>query len=320
MPRFVATLALACGLFLALPGCANKPPSENKGDKKTDNTTSTPPLSINADPNAGVSPDTSNKIQPLPTPIAKVDLDTGVGKEATDFLRELRNAYIKPNQLSSSFVKAIGVPIVFPADKTKGFSVDAAEGLLKRVPGVHGMGLLGKSKQIGDVALFQASLIGEPGEISLRMVLEGGAWKVDWLSLSSVDVQSNPLNTSNAETVCQEFTIAAVMGLLTDKDALGKEDRTVLLAAGLTPALKKKWAEPLDSDKAEGFDYNRGSLTQKCLQLGAGVESLAFTQQSNAPVYLVELTRKGGTKAVYQVKLQKGAGPGQWLVDDVTPQ
>jgi hypothetical protein len=152
------------------------------------------------------------------------------------------------------------------------------------------------------------------------MIHEGGFWKVDWLSLSSAKIQGGILNTSNAETVCQEFTMGAVIGLLTDKATLSKEDRAMVLAAGLTPALKKKWAEPLDSDKAEGFDYNRGSLAQKTLEFGAGVESFSFTQQGNAPLYRVELARNPGTKAVYVVKLVTGTGPGQWLVDDVAQQ
>jgi len=318
MFRLLAAFVLATGLFIAVSGCGgNKPPSENKVDKKTENSSNTnPTLNINANSNPT---DPSSKSVSLPTPVEKINLDVGVGKEAIDFLTSLKNGVVRADQLSSGFVKAIGLPAVFPADKAKGYSADAAESLLKRTLAPHGLGLLSESKQVGNVALFRSGIVGE-GFICLRMIHEGGAWKVDWLSLSSATIKGGQLNTSNAETVCQEFTMGAVIGLLTDKAALTKEDRAMLLAVGLTPALKKKWVEPLDSDKAEGFDYNRGSLAQKTLEFGAGVESFSFTQQGNAPLYRVELTRNSGTKAVYLVKLINGPGPGQWLVDDVTQQ
>jgi hypothetical protein len=176
------------------------------------------------------------------------------------------------------------------------------------------------SKQVGNVALFQGSFNVPPGRYYLRMIHEGGAWKVDWLSLSSAEIQGAPINSSKADTVCQEFAVAAVMGLLMDKDAVQKEDRAVVLAAGLTPALKKKWAEPLPSDKTQGFDYNRGFLMQKAGEFSVGVESFTYTQQGNTPVFRVEVTRSGGAKAAYLVKLVKGDSPGQWLVDDVAAQ
>jgi hypothetical protein len=322
MFRLIAALVLATGLLLTLPGCGNnKTPSETKVDKKTDTSNASPPLNINADPNLGATTDTAVKIVPILQPIEKIDLNLGVGKDATDFLTSLKNGAVRGDQLSNGFVKAIGVPVVFAADKAKGFSADAAEGLLKRTLARHYLGPPYLSKQVGNVALFRGTFIGEDsGGFSLRMIHEGELWKVDWFSLTSVSTPSGALNTSAAESVCQEFTVAAVIGLLTDKNALVKEDRAVILAAGLTPALKKKWAEPLDSDKAEGFDYNRGTLGQKTLEYGAGVESYSFTQQGNAPVFRVEFIRSGSAKAAYLVKLINGSGPGQWLVDDVIPQ
>jgi hypothetical protein len=321
MFRLIAAMALAIGLFLTLIGCGNnKTPSEAKVDKKTDASNASPPLNINADPNIGVNTDTSVKIVPMPPAIEKIDLSVGVGKDATDFLASLKNGDVKGDQLSNGFMKAIGLPVVFAADKAKGFSADAAEGLLKRTLTHHSLGLPFISKQVGNVALFRGTFIGEDsGGFSLRMIHEGGLWKVDWFSLTSISTSSGALNTSAAETVCQEFTVAAVMGLLTDKNALSKEDRAVILAAGLTPAMKKKWAEPLDSDKAEGFDYNRGTLGQKTLEFGAGVESFSFTQQGSTPNFLVQFRRSAG-KAIYLVKLVNGPGPGQWLVDEMVPQ
>jgi hypothetical protein len=320
MSRQIAAMALASGLFLALPGCGEKKTPSDKADKKSDSSSNSPTLSINADPNKNSSTETSNP-KPQPTPIEKIDLNVGVGKDATDFLTSLKNGTARADQLTHGFVKAIGLPVAFPADKVKGFSPDVAEGLLKRTLTRHSLGLPFISKQVGDVALFRGMFIGEDtGGFFVRMTHEGGTWKVDWISLTSVGIQGGTLNTSAAETVCQEFTVAAVFGLLADKDALTKEDRAVILAAGLSPALKKKWAEPLDSDKAEGYDYNRGTLGQKTLEIGAGVESFSFNQQGNAPVYRVELSRKDGSKTAFLVKLVNGSGSGQWLVDEVTPQ
>jgi hypothetical protein len=143
---------------------------------------------------------------------------------------------------------------------------------------------------------------------------------VDWLSLTSAGIQGAELNTTSPDIASQEFAVAAVIGMLMDKDALPKEDRAVILAAGLTPGLKKKWAEPLDSDKAEGFDFNRGLLAQKATTFSAGVESFALSHQGSTTDFRVEATMSGGAKKTYLVKLAKGTGPGQWLVDDVIPQ
>jgi hypothetical protein len=322
MFRLIAAMSLAMGFFLTLPGCGdNKPPSENKGDKKSDSSANpNPTLNINPNPNTSTSVDPSKTVSEPPK-VVHIDLNVGVGSEATNFLASLKNGAVRGDQLSPWFVKAIGLPISFPADKAKGYSTDAAEGLLKRTLFQHNLGLPSISKQVGEVALFRGMFIGEDsGGYCLRMVHEGGSWKVDWLSLTSVSIQGGALNTASADTVCQEFTIAAVVGLLMDKDAHTKEDRAVVLGAGLTPALKKKWAEPLDSDKAEGFDYNRGSLTQKAATFSAGVQSFAFTQQGSSTDFSVDATLSDGTKKAYLVKLAKGPGPGQWLVDDVIPQ
>jgi hypothetical protein len=316
MFRPVAALALATGLFLTMPGCGdNKPPSAKKEDKNTDSPANpSPTLNINQTPNT----DSSTVHPPLP-PAEKIDLTVGVGKEATDFMGNLRANMTRADQLSKEFVKAIGLPAELAADKAKGYSPDTAEGWLRRVGIRRGLSPLFMSKQVGNVALFRGTFINEPGGYFLRMINEGGAWKVDWLSLTSVDIQGATLNSSNANTVCEEFAVASIVGTLTDKDALLKEDRAVVLAAGMTPALKAKWAEPLSSDKEQGFDYNRGLLMQKAAEFSAGVDSISFVQEGNAPVFRVEISR-AGAKKTYIVKLVKGSGPCQMLVDEIAPQ
>jgi hypothetical protein len=323
MFRPAAALAMATGLFLALSGCNNNKPPSDKGDKKSDS----PPIT-NSIPNSNPTPSSDpSAAVPAPLPDAeKIDLNVGVGKEAMDFLGAFRASTVRADQLSSGFVKAIGLPAVFPADQAKGYSPDAAEGWLKRVGSRCGLSIPFMSKQVGNVALFQGTFIGPPGGYCLRMIHEGGAgataptgWKVDWLSLSSVEIQGTALNSSKADTVCQEFAVAAIVGTLMDKDALTKEDRAVVLAGGLTASLKNKWAVALPSDKAEGYDYNRGLLMQLMADKFTGIESFTPIQQGNTPVFRVEVTRSSG-KAAYLVTLVKGSGPGQWLVDDVVPQ
>jgi hypothetical protein len=250
-------------------------------------------------------------------PAVQVDFNTGVGKDAIDFMGSLRASTVRADQLSNGFVKVVGLPAEFPVDKAKGFSADAAEGWLKRVGMRRGLSLPSMSKQLGDVALFRGTFINEPGGYFLRMIREGGAWKVDWLSLTSVEIKDAPEQKS--ASVCDDFAVAAIFGTLADKDALLKEDRALLLGAGLTPALKAKWAEPLPSDKDQGFDYNRGLLMQKAAEYGAGVDSVTIFQQGNGPAFRVEVSR-AGAKAAYIVKLVKGSGPCQLLVDEIVQQ
>jgi hypothetical protein len=309
-------LTLATGLLVIGAGCGTNKAGSEKSDKKD-----APPVTTsipNTNP-ASTTPAAGSNSNPVPPPLPdaeKIDLNVGVGKDALDVLRALRDSTFRADQLSLGFVKAIGLPVTFPADKEKGYSPDAAEGLLRRAVSLRNLSLPYMSKQVGDVALFRGTFIGNPGGYCLRMIHEGGAWKVDWLSLSSIEIQGNLLNSSKADTVNQEFAVAAIIGTLLDKNAMSREDRAVLLAAGLTPALKARWAEPLASDKAEGFDYNRGLLAQKAEELCAGADSMAPVQQGNSPDFRVEVTRPGG-KATYSVKLVNGRGPSHWLVDDM---
>jgi hypothetical protein len=311
--RPVAALALAAGLVFALPGCGSKPQAD-KGSEKKDEPKGEPK------PDPKVDPKGEPKIDPKgePKPVDKIDLSTGVGKEATEFLKALGEGTAKADKLSAGFAKAIGLPVTLPSDKAKGYSADAAEGWLKRVGQGHNISLPFNSRQAGDAALFRGTFIGKPGGYALRMVKEGGAWKVDWLALSSAEVKGTTAGPS-ADAVAQEFAATAVIEVICDKDAMPKDDRIPAIAAGLTPALRAKWAEPFGSDKDQGYDYNRGKLALKAAEIGGGAESFTATQQGDTPVFKVEITKAGGAKAAYLVKLVKGTAPGQWLVDDITP-
>ena len=316
MFRPVAATALALGLFLTLSGCTNKPSTDKKDEKKSE-----PALNIN--PTPAPNPNTTLPTDPvIPPPPKKID--GSIEQEAVNFLKVLTHGVVRADQLTAGFVKAIGLPAELPADKAKGYSPDAAESWLRRIGPRRSFGIATSSKLLGNVALFRGSLIGEgPGGYWLRMVQEGGAWKVDWFSMTSVriaELEGQALSNPNGDSLCQEFAATAVAGLLVDKDALAREDRTAILAAGLTPELKKKWAEPLDSDKKDGFDYNRGLLSQKTAEFTGDVLFFSVTQHGNTPDFQVVITRGTGAKSTYLMKLAKGPGPCQWLVDDMIKQ
>jgi hypothetical protein len=315
--RCAAAVVLVGGVFLALPGC-NKPPAENKDDKKEKKEQPGEPKGGNP---GGTGSDNKGSGSPvLPAQPAKVDINSGVGKEAVDFLQAVKAGMAKADQLSASFTRLIGLPAELPSDKAKGYSTDAAADWLRHVGGGVGFGLPLQANQAGDVALFRGALVGKPGSYCLRMVKEGPAWKVDWLSASSVEVKGGPAAPpGNAEAMFQEFAATAVFEAVCDKDAMGKEERTAIIAAGLTPALRAKWGPPFDGDKAKGYDYNPAQLAIEAGKIGGGAESVSFVPQGEA-AFRAEVTRAGGAKATYLVKLAKGGTPGQWLVESITPQ
>lgn len=301
--RSIAALTLAVGVFLALPGCGPKP-QPNKGDKKDkdkkDNTTPNPIVDSN--------PTLKNP--------EKIDTTTGAGKDAIDFLTAVGSGTAKANQLSTGFVKAIGLPAELPSEKEKGYSPDAAESWLRKV-GVKltGMGPMSESSRAGDVAVFRGMFTG--GTYSLRMVKEGDTWKADWLSMSSVNASVATVRTPSGDDLLRDFAAAAVAAAICDKDAMPSDQRIGVIAAGMTPALRKSLADPFDGDKAKGYDYSPAKLSVKVAEIGSGAESVVVSAASDGAVK-VEIT-KAGAKAVYSMKLVKGATPGQWLVDSITP-
>ena len=92
----------------------------------------------------------------------------------------------------------------------------------------------------------------------------------------------------------------------------------MVIAAGLLPAFRTKLAPPFGSDKDQGFDFNRGALTLEIAKLGDKAEAVTFAPLVEG-AFKVEVTRAGGAKSAYTVKLAKGTAPGQWLVESVTP-
>jgi hypothetical protein len=310
--RAVIVLTLVTGPFLALPGCGGekpRPSQVNEKDKKG---------------NPQGDPQNHPKDKPSVTPTSpprKVDLDSGVGKEAAAFLKAFGEGSAKADWLSAGFVRMIGLPAELPTDKSRGFSANAAESWMKQIGGGATFGL--PSGFAGaDAAVLWGGFQGQgrTGDYSLRMIHEGGAWKIDYLSLTSAAFLAPAATGGGPEGEYQRFAARAVGGLLCDKSGMPKDNRALALAAGLTPTLRTKLAEPFGSDKEQGFDYNRGKLLLEADRIGSGAESYTTAQQGDAPEFRLEITKSGGAKSTQLLKLAKGSAPGQWLVESMTPQ
>jgi hypothetical protein len=306
MSRLVAAVALTAAVILAQTGCGgSKAPSEKAGDKKGSDD------SISRSGSTGV-PD---------QPPRKVDPSTGVGKEAFEFLKGLGAGTARADQLSAGFLKMVGVPAELPSDKGRGYSTIAAETWLKRVGTGATFGLAAGLAGT-DVAILWGGFQGpgRKGDYYLRMVSEAGAWKTDFLALTSAaNTRSGP-PAPGTDADYQHFAARAVGGLLCDRDGMAKDMRAPALAAGMTPTLRAKLAEPFGSDKDTGFDYNRGKLILEAEKLGGGAESYSAIPQASPNEFRIEVMKTGGTKAAYLLRFVKGSSPGQWLVESIAPQ
>jgi hypothetical protein len=126
---------------------------------------------------------------------------------------------------------------------------------------------------------------------------------------------------SGPDAEYQRFAARAMGGLLCcDRDAMPNDERAVALAAGLTPPLRAKLADPFGSDRDQGFDYNRGKLILEAEKIGLRAESFSVTPLPAPTDFRLEVTRARGAKAAYLLKLLKGPAPGQWLVESIAPQ
>jgi hypothetical protein len=306
-----AAAVVAAGLIAALVGCGggktepSKPADPKPGDKK-DNTS------------PGTTPSNPNPpTPPTPTGPQYIAPKDPAQAAAEKLQKDLRDGAVGTDRLTPAFLKVIGRPAVFDADKKQGYSPDEANKWLKRVgAGLPGLGIpTGFSD--GGVAVFTTSLVGQPGQILLRLAQVNGTWKADWIQFAVVNATETQPKTGDEPF--QFFALRAFLdGVASGPKAMDPKDRALVLGSVLSPKLKKSWAEPFGSDAAEGFDFNRGKLIAKADELGTGIEGYTFTP-AGPDAFKVEVTR-GGKKAGYTLKLVKGTAPGEWLVDEYTPQ
>jgi hypothetical protein len=251
----------------------------------------------------------------------RVDPDSAASNEAVAFLKALGAGSASADKLSTGFAKMIGLPAELPADKARGFSSSAAESWMKQV-GSGATFALPAGFAGTDAAVLWGGFQGpgRKGDYALRMIYEGGAWKVDGFAMTSASFSTLSSTGGGADGAYEHLAARALGGLLCDKTAMPKDARALALAACLTPALRAKLAEPFDSDKKEGFDYNRAKVHLEAEKIGGGAESYATIQQGNGPDFRLEVTKAGGAKATYLLKLVPGTTPGQWLAENIAPQ
>jgi hypothetical protein len=312
-PRTFRALALllACACAVALAGCGPKP--KDKGDKKGDGDKKVEvPVPV---PGPG-----DKKGDPPPPKSTLGEAEKGATDAATAFLRDIGTGAAKPDALSAAFLKAIGKPLELPSDKEKGYSADNAGTWLKRAGDALAFGPPLKQEQVGDT-VFQRGTVSSPrfagtGSYCLRLVKEGGAWKVDLFTVSSAD-NGTVTAPQTPEGAAQAFALAAFVEMAADGKGLERDERGLALGALLTPELRTKLAGPFDSDKAAGLDFNRGKLVTEWVKVGGGTSAFTATRAADGPAFAVELTKPTG-KVRYTVKLTKGTGASEWLVSEVT--
>lgn len=302
-----AVLVAALG-FAALPGCGKSGPS-NPGDKKGEK---------KEDPKPAPKPDDKKDEKKDTTPAGPAPTLGPVEKDAeqaaNSFLLALGQGSAKADALSPALLDAAGKPWELPEDITNKLSPKAAERWLRGAGEGRTFSPSLDRKQAGDAVYFRGAL--QPtGGYSLRMVKLGGAWKVDWLSLSSAELKGTAPEGS-ADEAFQAFAVSAFAEVVADGTALQQPLRAPLLARALTPALRAAWAPPFDADKAQGYDYSPGKLTRKAVEDGGGTTAFSVAKTGDA-TFAVAFTKPAGKK-VLTVKVVKGAAPGEWLVSEVS--
>lgn len=313
-PLSAALLAAALA-FVALPGCGDKPvptPADNKKDgPKPD-----PKPADKGEPKPADKGDTKTTPPPVGTEPKNLlgTVESDAEKTVDNFLKELGQGTATAGALSTNLLKAVGKPLELPADTAQGYSPDNATRWLRRVGEGRTFSLSLDRKQAGDAVYCRGALQGQPGGYALRLVKEGGAWKVDWLSLSSVSKGDPPAGT--ADEAFQEFAVRAFVEVMADGGAMSDDTRPPALAHALTAELRKAWAAPGAQDAAQGYDYSPGHLRLAAVKYAGGTKEFAVSK-AGPQTFDVILTRPAGPKTL-AVKLVKGTTPGEWLVSDVT--
>lgn len=307
-PRRAAGVVLAALIgFAALPGCGNSGPS--KADAKKDEPKADPKKDGPKPDDKGGTPGAA----PNEPKASLGNVDDAADKLVMGFLRELGEGTAKADALSPALLKAAGKPWELPDDTAKGYSADAAARWLRAVGQGKAFSPSLDRKQAGD-AIYWRGAMQAGGGYSLRLLRDAGAWKVDWLALSSVEA-AGPITAAAADDAFQEFAARSFAETLADATAMEPKPRSTALARAMVPPLRTAWAPPFDTDKPHGYDYNPGALALKGTGYGGGTSAIAVAKAGDL-TYTVELTKPAGKKAL-TVKLAKGQTAGEWLVSEV---
>jgi hypothetical protein len=314
-----ALLAVALGLA-ALTGCGGSSQPPAKKDEKKDEPK---PGEPNPSAPGGTTPNGSPSGAAPKDTLKPVDPDAQKAEE--NFIKALNDPNTAPtiDALSTAFKKVVGKPLVFQGDKDNGFSADAAADWLRKVREGRSFNAPLAPDQAGDVVYSRGLISMSPqlGSYSLRLVKENGAWKVDWLTLTSVtppdSIQKQIERPQTVDGVSQGFAVAAFTEAVTDLNAMPEKERMVVLAAALTPALREAWGPPFDQDKSQGYNYNWLELARKAAKVGGGTTAFTAAREGDRPEFKLVLTKPAGKKT-YLLKLKPGTAPHEWLVNEVT--
>lgn len=301
----VALLAAAFG-SAALTGCGGpKPTAPGKADA---------PGAPKSEPKPGDKAGDKSVAAPAEIKTALGPVEKGAEQAVETFLRDLGQGTASADALSAALLSAAGKPWELPEDTAKKVSPEAAARWLRTVGRGRSFSLSLDRKQAGDAIYWRGTLQGQPGAYSVRLLREGGAWKVDWLALSSVE-HKGPISGATADDAFQEFAVRSFVETLADASAMEQRARAAALARAMVPALRAAWGPPFDSEKVQGYDYNPGKLTIKATEYGGGTSTFDVTKAGDL-TYTVELTKPAGKK-VLTIRLAKGATAGEWLVAEV---
>jgi len=310
MTRSRYALGLAVGLALALSGCGkNEPKPADKKDEKA--RTPEPP---GADPSKKPDAPAGGTGGVKPTDPAQT--------AAERFVKEIRDGTVKTDELSPAFLKVVGLPLgPFESDRARGYSADAAAGWLRAVRGGLGDANFGiPTGHAGPgVAVFVGTLQPkEKGHFLLRVVQDGGAWKLDWFQAADL-AADDPRPPQSADEPFRDFAARAFIGAVADRGAMPLDARVLLAGALITPKCRAAvGADPGNQDKMRGYDFNPGWLKTKLPALTEGADGYSLAPAGPSEVRVV--LRKGPATKSLTLELVKGAAPGQWLVDTVLPQ
>ncbi len=246
---------------------------------------------------------------------------------AIAFLKSLSEGAPRLELLTPDLVRIIGRPWELPGDREKGYSALAAESWLKRA----GRGRT-FAPPIGLVGTEWAMLSGsarqdnDPGHYYLLLRQQGPNWQVELLVLSSAEIpltwpkRDQAVSTPGAERGAQELAGAMLqcwLAALADRKAMSPDDRSVLVAAGLSPALRQAWAAPFDSDKAHGYDFNRGQLQLKIAAMTQDLQQFHLHPLDPPRHWQIEGKGDKGTSRRWVLALEPAGPSGKWLIERI---
>ncbi|QDU19105.1 hypothetical protein [Urbifossiella limnaea] len=248
---------------------------------------------------------------------APADSGSPAHAAAQQFVTDLRgSAATDPNRVSARFLKVIGKPLgTSPEDQAKKFSGAAAGQWLKRVAAAMGSDArvspaAGAAREGSAVFVgsFESGAVPK-GRYLIRLVEDGGAWKLDWFQVSAAEarVPTTPIDPF------VDFAVLSLGDVLA-AGPMTADDRAPLGAALFTPAVMAGW-EVSQPEDAAGYDYQRGALAAKLDAVAAGKAEWYFRSSASVAAYKIQFGVGAEAMVFVDFALVRGDGPNHWRVD-----